>query len=60
MPSSKLLERSPLTALEPMKDASEDEQEEDVAALSKSGSSQRKSRSKREAELLKLMNDDGT
>lgn len=46
---------------EPMKDASEEEQEEDVIALSKGGSSstQGKARLAREEALRKMMDDEG-
>jgi hypothetical protein len=46
---------------EPMKDASEDEQEEDVMALSKgaSSSTQGKARLAREEALRKMMDDEG-
>jgi len=45
-----------------MKDASEDEQEEDVIALSKdpSSSSQRQNRLEREETLRKMMDDEGS
>ena len=45
-----------------MKDASEDEQEEDVIALSKdaSSSTQRKLRLEREEALRKMMDDEGS
>lgn len=65
-PMTKMVRRFPishlsfvLTIKEPMKDASEDEQEEDFTAANKDSSKQATSHSKREADLRKMMDEDG-
>lgn len=48
-----------LTFKEPMKDASEDEQEDDFITEHKTSSKQGKSHSERAAELRKMMDEEG-